>query len=110
VSGRKAFDDLRRTLTPAQQRNVELKFAALQKEMTLAELRQARRLTQENLSETLQVGQAAIAKMEKRADMYVSNLRRFIGAMGGELEVVARFPEGSVRISNFAAIGNDESA
>ena len=43
--------------------------------------------------------------MEKRADMYVSNLRRFIEAMGGELDIVARFPDGSVKISNFEEIG-----
>ena len=43
--------------------------------------------------------------MEKRADMYVSNLRRFIETMGGELDIVARFPEGDVKISNFGTIG-----
>lgn len=45
--------------------------------------------------------------MEKRTDMYVGNLRRFVEAMGGELDVVARFPEGSVKISNFAQIGEN---
>ncbi len=72
--------------------------------MTIAELRQARLLTQESLGETLHVGQTSIAKKEKRADMYVSNLRRFINAMGGELEIVARFPDGTVKITNFAGI------
>jgi hypothetical protein len=37
--------------------------------------------------------------------MYVSNLRRFIQAMGGELDIVACFPDGSVKISNFSEIG-----
>lgn len=73
--------------------------------MTLAELSQARQLTQATLSDTLNVGQDAVAKMEKRTDMYVGNLRRFVEAMGGELDVVARFPEGSVKIGNFAEIG-----
>jgi len=39
--------------------------------------------------------------MESRADMYVSTVRRYIEAMGGELDIVARFPDGSVRISQF---------
>jgi DNA-binding XRE family transcriptional regulator len=92
-------------MTPKQRAAAKAKAAALHVDMTLAELRQARLLTQESLGETLQVGQTAIAKMEKRADMYVSNLRRFINAMGGELDIVARFPDGSVKISNFAEIG-----
>ncbi|HEY1615691.1 MAG TPA: XRE family transcriptional regulator [Rhizomicrobium sp.] len=91
-------------MTPEQRANAEKKTASFRKEMTLGELRQARLLTQETLGETLQVGQASIAKMEKRADMYVSNLRRFIEAMGGELDIVAKFPEGAVKIANFADI------
>lgn len=57
------------------------------------------------LAEVLQVQQPAIAKMEKRADMYLSTLRSHIEAMGGQLEVVARFPDGAVKISNFADLG-----
>ncbi len=105
MTGRKSFDILRAGMTPAQQRAVAAKVTALREEMTLAELRQARQLTQATLSDTLHVGQAAVAKMEKRTDMYVGNLRRFVEAMGGELDVVARFPEGSVKIGNFAEIG-----
>ena len=47
----------------------------------------------------------AIAKMEKWTDMYLSTLRSHIKAMGGQLEIVARFPEGAVQISNFAELG-----
>lgn len=53
-------------------------------------------------SETLHVGQPAVAKLEKRTDMYVGNLRRFVRAMGGELEIIAHFPDGDVKITNFA--------
>jgi DNA-binding transcriptional regulator YiaG len=105
MTGRKHFNALRAGLSPEQTEAVARKISELREEMTLAELRQARQLTQATLSETLQVGQAAVAKMEKRTDMYVGNLRRFVEAMGGELDVVARFPEGSVKIGNFAQIG-----
>jgi DNA-binding transcriptional regulator YiaG len=104
MTGRNSFKDLRAKMTPAQQENAAKKAMALREDMSLAELRQARRLTQETLSETLHVGQAAVAKLEKRADMYVSNLRRYIRAMGGDLDIVARFPEGAVKITNFAEI------
>ncbi len=105
MTGRTPFQTLREGMTPAQRANAAVKAAALREEMTLGELRQARDLTQENLGQTLHVGQAAVAKMEKRADMYVGSLRRFIEAMGGELDIVARFPDGAVKIRNFAAIG-----
>ncbi|MGA9794070.1 MAG: Arm DNA-binding domain-containing protein [Rhizomicrobium sp.] len=51
-----------------------------------------------------------IAKLEKRTDMYVSTLRRFVEAVGGKLEIVARFPHHKVRISNFEHIDDDETA
>lgn len=105
MTGRNKFANLAGALTPAQKTDVATEVTRLRAEMTLAELRQARQLTQTTLSETLNVGQAAVAKMERRTDMYVGSLRRFIEAMGGELDVVARFPEGSVRIGNFAEIG-----
>jgi DNA-binding transcriptional regulator YiaG len=105
MTGRNKFSTLRAAMTPAQHAAAAAKLTELRAEMTLAELRQARQLTQATLSDTLHVGQAAVAKMEKRTDMYVGNLRRFVEAMGGELDVVARFPEGSVKIGNFAEIG-----
>jgi hypothetical protein len=43
--------------------------------------------------------------MERRGDVRVGNARRFIEAMGGELEIVARFSDGAVKISNFAGLG-----
>lgn len=104
MTGHTSFETLRERMPPEQRANAATKAAALRDAMSLTELRHARLLTQEALGETLHVGQTAIAKMEKRADMYVSNLRRFIEAMGGELDIVARFPDGSVRISNFAEI------
>jgi predicted transcriptional regulator len=72
--------------------------------MNLAEIRRAHALSQEELAQTLEIGQAAVAKLEKRADMYVSTLRRFIKAMGGELEIVARFPDHQVAIRNFTEL------
>jgi len=73
-------------------------------EMALDELRAARALTQEHLSTILGVKQAAISKLERRADMYVSTLRHFIEAMGGQLEIRAVFPDGDVRITQFRTL------
>jgi predicted transcriptional regulator len=74
-------------------------------EMPLNELRQARGLSQKMLAELLHVQQPSIAKLEKRTDMYLSTLGRHIEAMGGELDVIARFPDGSFKINNFTELG-----
>ena len=75
-------------------------------EMPLNELLQARGLSQKMLAEVLNVQQPFIAKMQKRTDMYLSTLRSHIEAMGGELDIIARFPDGTVKISNFAELGS----
>jgi hypothetical protein len=49
----------------------------------------------------LGINQAAVSKMERRTDMYISTLRQFVIAMGGELEITARFPDGAIRIQQF---------
>jgi len=100
----KKFADLRAKMSPQAQARVEAKAQELLAEMPLNELRQARGLSQKMLAELLHVQQPSIAKMEKRTDMYISTLRSHIEAMGGQLEVIARFPDGSVKISNFAEI------
>ncbi len=102
------FSVLRQRMSPESQARAEAKALALLAEMPLNELRQARGLSQKMLAEVLHVQQPAIAKMEKRTDMYLSTLRSHIEAMGGQLEVVARFPDGAVRISNFADLGKSK--
>ena len=101
MSGRKSFKTLTSNLP---REKVEAAKERLRGEMSLAELREARHLTQETIGSILEVGQSSVAKVEKRTDMYVGTLRRVVRAMGGELDIVARFPEGEVKINNFADI------
>jgi len=60
---------------------------------TLKDLRQAAEQTQQDLAAALGVGQDTISRMEKRSDMLLSTMRRYVEAMGGTLELVARFPD-----------------
>jgi len=106
MTGRHKFSKLVGTLSPERQARVAQMTDDLREEMNLAQLRTARQLSQAALSEILHVEQPAVAKLEKRADMYVSTLRRFIEAMGGELEITARFPDRNVRIKSFGDLGN----
>lgn len=95
------FKDLRKAMSPEAQARSHAKAMDMKTELPLAELRQARHFSQEQLASVLEVKQPAVAKMEKKVDMYISTLRRFVEAMGGELEIRAHFPDGDVRINQF---------
>lgn len=86
--------------TESRERSRDL-AAKYRAEMPLDELREARELTQVTLAQILNVNQAAVSKMERRTDMYVSTLREVIRAMGGELKITAKFPDGAVEINQF---------
>ncbi|MCS3509192.1 MULTISPECIES: helix-turn-helix domain-containing protein [Achromobacter] len=98
----KKFGTLRAAMSPESQLRAKAATEQMLREMPLHELRQARGLSQKVLADVLHVQQPSIAKMEKRTDMYISTLRSHIEAMGGELEVIARFPDGAVKITNFS--------
>lgn len=110
MAGRRSFAELRARMSPEAQARARAEAERLGVEMDLAEVRRAMKLSQEEIGQMLRINQGAVAKIEKRADMYVSTLRRFIEAMGGELEIVARFPDHAVRIRNFADLNEKERA
>lgn len=77
--------------------------------MPLHELRRARGMSQETLAKELHIKQPNVAKLEKRTDIYVSTLRAAIEAMGGTLDIVACFPDGAVKITNFSSIADEKA-
>ena len=87
-------DDIIRKLSPAQRKKVESRAAQLiAEEMTLRELRHARKLTQVKMAKTLGVTQDSVSRLEKRSDLLLSTLRKTVEAMGGNLSLVAEFPD-----------------
>jgi len=75
-------------------------------EMTLQALRKARARSQAQVGHALHIKQAAVSKLERRTDLYLSTLRSYIEALGGELDVVARFPDKTVvHINQFHELG-----
>lgn len=95
------FRTIREKMSPERQERIRKRTEELLAELPLQELRQARALSQQELAEVLGLNQATVSKLERRTDMYLSSLRRFVEAMGGELEVSANFPDGKVRIQLF---------
>ena len=101
----KPFSNLRNKMSIKAQKSAEAKANKMLNEMPLQELRQARQLSQERIAEVLATKQANISRLEQRTDMYISTLRSYIEAMGGQLDIIARFPDGEVHISQFKEIG-----
>src|SRR6202051_1512183 len=81
-------------LSPAQREKVEARAAqVIAEEMTLRELRHARKLTQVRMARTLGITQDSVSRLEKRSDLLLSTLRKTVEAMGGNLSLVAEFPD-----------------
>ncbi len=108
MAGRHSFDQLRRGLPADARAEAAGLTDAMERDLSLAELRRARLMTQDQLAADLHINQASIAKLERRTDMYLSTLRRFVEAMGGELEIVARFPDQPhVRLRGIGELSED---
>jgi predicted XRE-type DNA-binding protein len=100
----KSFNTLTNKLSDESKARIQARVKAALDEMPLAELRQARKFTQQQIAQSLRIKQASVSKMESQTDMYISTIRKYIEAMGGELEIIAKFPEGSIRVENFEGL------
>jgi DNA-binding XRE family transcriptional regulator len=85
-----------RKLSPAQRRKVAARATELiAEEMSLRQLRKARRLTQTRVAKALGISQDSVSRLERRSDLLLSTLRKTVRAMGGDLHIVAKFPDRS---------------
>ena len=103
-------NDIIKNLSPAQRKKVEARAAHLiAEEMTLQELRRARKLSQVRVAKELGIGQEGVSKIEQRADLMISTLRKTVEAMGGRLCLVAEFPHSEpVILSGIAEVSPDD--
>jgi transcriptional regulator with XRE-family HTH domain len=105
---RRKFQELIDRMPPARRAEYDRNVKKLREqmrvdEMRLGDLRRALKLSQQTLARRLKTGQAQVSRLEQRTDLFVSTLRRYVEALGGQLEIVATFPEGAtVRIENFS--------
>ena len=103
----KKFRDLvSKTMTAEQRARAATHAKALLKEMSLAQLRKARELSQLNMAEKLKTTQSSISRLEHQADMYLSTLREYVEASGGHLELIARYRDTEIRLTQFADLAS----
>ena len=102
------WKQIRRKFSPQLEAEIKLRMDSELARLPLAEMRKARLMTQNRLAELLHVNQGAISKMEKRSDMYLSTLRSYVEAMGGQLEIRAVFPNGEVVLDRLTESKDEE--
>jgi transcriptional regulator with XRE-family HTH domain len=92
----KNFRELEAKMAPERRARNAAATERMLEEIALAELRETRDLTQEELAARLDIDQAAVSKMEKRSDIHLSTLSNVVRALGGTLKLRAEFPNGDV--------------
>jgi hypothetical protein len=92
--GRHKWRQLQDRMSPARRARLDVAYQARLAKMPIAEIRKAIGLTQAEIAEKLDQGQGSVSKIENAADMYLTTLRKYIEALGGELQLKATFPDG----------------
>lgn len=98
MSGRESFDTLKSPIDadPVRRARVDEVKHAMRDVLALAELREERHLTQKKVADVMNVTQANISRVEHEDDLYLSTLRGYVEALGGELQLRAVFDDGTV--------------
>jgi len=100
------FEELLEEMPPERRARIRLRTQEMLAELRLREVRAACELTQEQLAERLHIDQPNVSRLERRSDVHVSTLADYVAALGGRLELLAVFPEGTVRIDQFGDGGD----
>ena len=104
MAKRRSFDELvQRTTTKKTQAKAARRTEVLLGQLLLSEVRQLAGKSQQEVATALGMKQPSLSKLEKQADMQISTLRKIVEALGGELEVRARFPHGTIKLDQFEA-------
>ena len=85
--------DLRRR-RPPNRRRVESIKRSVELDIALNELRERRGITQEQVAAQLETSRPNVSRIEREDDVRMTTLQRYVVALGGELELVVRFPDG----------------
>lgn len=98
----KSFDALvKRTTSKRTRERAAIRTRELLQELLLSEIREMRGKSQQQVAKAIGIKQPSLSKLERQSDMQVSTLRKIVNALGGELDVIARFPNGKVIIEQF---------
>src|SRR4051812_34238316 len=102
----KTLDEVLAALPKARRDRIDARYQELRKEVeSLAALRKAAGKAQMAIATSLNISQPSVSKIEKQTDMYLSTLRNYVEAVGGDLELVVRFPrQPALRLSGLGEV------
>jgi transcriptional regulator with XRE-family HTH domain len=99
----KTFDDLvSRTTSKRTRQRAAARTREILEELLLSEIRKLAGKSQREVADALGIKQPSLSKLENQSDMQISTLLRIVRALGGELEIFAKFPAGKVKIGPFS--------
>jgi predicted XRE-type DNA-binding protein len=101
MTGRNKFETLKQKMGSSRIRDVEARTKTMIGEMLLSEIRKRSGMTQQEVADALGISQPGLSKMEQQEDIQVSTLGKLIEAMGGRMEIVAHFPFGDCKLTQF---------
>ena len=104
MAGHQPFSILRDKMGTARRKKVSAKARRVLVEMELKELRKLAGLTQKQFADVLGVSQPNLSQLEAQRDMQIETLKKLIKNLGGELDIIAHFPDGDVRLTQFADV------
>jgi transcriptional regulator with XRE-family HTH domain len=89
----RTLKDVIAALPADERRRVKTRAEKIRQEVEgLRALRRVAGKAQAEIAATLKIKQPSVSKIEKQTDMYLSTLRSYVEAAGGQLDLVARFP------------------
>jgi DNA-binding XRE family transcriptional regulator len=89
----KTLNEVLAALPKARRDRIDVRYRELRKEVeSLTALRKAAGKAQVEIAASLKISQPSVSKIERQTDMYLSTLRNYVDAVGGDLELVVRFP------------------
>ena len=103
----KTLSEVMKGLSRARRARIEAETAREAAEvMTLRDIRKAFQLSQDSIAKTLDMEQESVSRIEHRADLLLSTMRRYVAAMGGDLKLIAEFPNRPpIRIETLVELG-----
>lgn len=108
----RSLDTVIESLPKKRRERINSRYRELKMEVeTLQALRKAAGKAQTDIAAVLKISQPSVSKIEKQADMYLSTLRNYVAAIGGDLDLVVRFPkQPPIRLSGLGEILEDAPA
>ena len=101
MSGHKSFKNLSAPINADPERRARVKKISQEYDaiLALADMREALGITQAELAKVLEVSQPRVSRLERKEDVYLSTLEKYVEALGGHLKLEAVFEDRNIELT-----------